>query len=125
MEDILLYELLLISILVLASNMRLEIIKPRPPLACCAVAGFRACHADVADLVADSWRCTMNRLPMTLKIILSGESLRSSTARLTTSEGLGVLQVVFPRIYVSSLCRNGTQTGPTVHQTDSSTPCRK
>jgi hypothetical protein len=109
----------------LASNVRLEIVEPRPPLARRTVTWFRACNANVPDLVADSWRCAVNGLPVALKIILRGKSLRPSTARLTAPEGFGVLQVMFPEIYVSSLCKSGVQTGLTVHRMDSSILCRK
>ena len=124
-DDVRLYESLFVRVLMLASNVRLEIVEPRPPLACCAVTWFRACYANVPYLVADPRRCAVNRLPVTLKVILSGKSLCSSTPRLTAAEGLGVLQVVFPEIYVSSLCKSEIHTGLTVHRTDSSILCRK
>lgn len=84
-------ERLFVSILMFTSNMSFEVIKSRPPLPSRAIARIRACGADVTDLISDSRRRTMDRLPVALEVVLCSEALRSGTATLTASEWLGVL----------------------------------
>ena len=113
-----------ISVLVLAPNVRLEVIEARPPLSGGAIAWVRTCRTNVADLVADAWGSPVNGLPVALQIVLSREALCPSASILSTSKRFRMLQVVFPTL-VSICISRWYALGLTVHRTDSSTLCRK
>ena len=114
----------LFSFVVLPSDVGFEIVETWPPLASCTIAGVRARSADIADFVPYTWRGAVNRLSVTLEVILRREALGSSAARLATTEGLRVLKMVLPVFDVRSHFVNHSAHVLTVHQMDSSIPCR-
>ena len=82
---------LLIRVLVFSSDMCLEIVEPWPPLARRAVTGIWTRSTDIAYLVPNTWRCSMNGLSVTLEVVLCSKALGSGTSWLTASEWFGML----------------------------------
>jgi hypothetical protein len=83
-----LYQRIFVLVCVFSAYMGFEVIKPRPPFPRGAIARFRTCGTNIANLVSDSGRCPMHRLAMPLEVILGCEALCSGTAGFATSKRL-------------------------------------